>query len=308
MIDAHRLTAFVAVAEQQSFTKAATRLQVVQSAISAAIRNLERELGSDLFDRTTHGVVLTSAGHALLPPARAALEALQAAEDAVNEAAGGIRGAVVMGVMQAPSLRTLRLAERILAFSGTHPGVKVSLRNVGGSANMAQSVRDGDLDFAFAAALPSPMLGDLHTYPVTSEPMALLVPPAHALAGADRVALRDTAEEVFVDVPEGWGSRTIVDRAFAAHDLTRQIAYELNDAPAIIDFVAHGLGVTIIPPSFAIGSLDVVMVPLDAGEVPAFETCIVVSKVRRLSAAAAALLGAMRRDDLADPSAGRRNV
>src|ERR1700738_1080229 len=98
-VELRQLATFVAVAEEASFTRAADRLHVVQSAVSAGVRKLEKELGAMLFDRSTHSVKLTDAGHALLPEARATLAAAQAANDAVDEARGGLRGTVVLGTM-----------------------------------------------------------------------------------------------------------------------------------------------------------------------------------------------------------------
>ena len=83
-VELRQLAVFVAVAEEGSFTRAADRLHVVQSAVSAGVRNLERELGARLFDRSTHKVALSDAGRALLPEARATLEAAGAARDAVD--------------------------------------------------------------------------------------------------------------------------------------------------------------------------------------------------------------------------------
>ena len=90
---------FVVVAEERNFTRAAARLHVVQSGVSATIKALERELGAELLARTSRRVELTDAGTALLPKARAALEAAQAARDAVDEARGGVRGTLRIGTM-----------------------------------------------------------------------------------------------------------------------------------------------------------------------------------------------------------------
>src|SRR5919198_245380 len=98
-MELRHLATFVAVAEEGSFTRAAGRLHVVQSAVSAAVRALERELGVTLFDRSTHRVELTDAGRALLPEARRTLAAAAAARDAVDQLRGGLRGTVRLGMM-----------------------------------------------------------------------------------------------------------------------------------------------------------------------------------------------------------------
>ncbi|MBO0774454.1 MAG: LysR family transcriptional regulator, partial [Actinobacteria bacterium] len=98
-MELRHLEYFVAVAEELSFTRASRRLHVVQSGVSSAIQNLERELGSPLFDRDRHRVALTDAGQVLLPEARATLAAAQSAVDAVGEARAGLRGTLTIGTM-----------------------------------------------------------------------------------------------------------------------------------------------------------------------------------------------------------------
>src|SRR5579862_9866305 len=151
-MELRQLAAFVAVAEEGSFTRASDRLHVVQSAVSANIRNLERELGARLFDRTTHKVTLTEAGRALLPEARATLQATTAARDAVDAVRGGVRGTVVLGTMQGQG-NVVSVAAVLAEFRAQHPGVQVHIRHgAGGSGEMALQVREGQLDLAFVAA------------------------------------------------------------------------------------------------------------------------------------------------------------
>src|ERR1700759_5289904 len=148
-MELRQLAVFVAVADEGSFTRAADRLHVVQSAVSAGVRNLEKELGARLFDRSTHRVELTDAGRVLLPEARATLAAAQAARDAVDEARGGLRGTVVLGTMQAQGSRALDLVGVLAPFRAAPPAVEVAIRHSGGSSQMAQEVIDGLLDLAF---------------------------------------------------------------------------------------------------------------------------------------------------------------
>ena len=98
-VELRQLEYFVAVAEEQNFTRAAARLHVVQSAVSAAVKTLERELGASLLDRNSKRVRLTDAGAALLPRARIALDAARDARDAVAEVHGGLRGTLRIGTM-----------------------------------------------------------------------------------------------------------------------------------------------------------------------------------------------------------------
>src|SRR6201996_7254365 len=122
-MELHQLEYFVAVAEELSFTRGARRAHVVQSAVSAAITRLERELNAPLFERTRRRVALTDAGSALLPEARAALAAVQSARDAVAAVRGGLRGSVTLGMML--STGPLDMAAVLGRVSAAHPDVVV---------------------------------------------------------------------------------------------------------------------------------------------------------------------------------------
>src|SRR5580700_8703764 len=103
-MELRHLEYFVAVAEERNFTRAAARLHIVQSAVSAAVKSLEQELGAPLLDRTSKRVALTDAGAALLPKARATLDAARDARDTVDEVRGGLRGTLRIGTMTSVSL------------------------------------------------------------------------------------------------------------------------------------------------------------------------------------------------------------
>src|SRR3954470_21283123 len=186
-MELRHLATFVAVAEERSFTRASERLHVVQSAVSAGVRALERELGAALFERTTRQVELTDAGHVLLPEARATLPAARGAREAVEQVRGGLRGTVALGIMQGDALGVVNIARLLAAFRAEHPDVELHARP-SNSAAMAAQVRDGRLDFAFLA-LPSRRAPGLQLTPLSREPMPLAVRDGHRLAGRADVEL-----------------------------------------------------------------------------------------------------------------------
>jgi DNA-binding transcriptional LysR family regulator len=287
-VELRQLTTFVAVAEAGSFTRAADRLHVVQSAVSAGVRNLEKELGAELFDRSTHSVKLTDSGRALLPEARATLAAAQAARDAVDEVRGGVRGTVSLGTMQAQGMHAIDLAAILATFRAEHPAVEVDVRHSGGSIEMAREVRDGRLDLAFVALPGDPPAGVELTH-LATEPILLAVPVGHVLAGSADIALAALGEEVLVDFPEEWGIRMAVDSAFAAAGVTHTVAYEVNDTATMIGFVRNGLAIGLLPPSLVDPADEIAFVPI-RDRPPAFQTSIASPANRRLSAAARAML------------------
>jgi DNA-binding transcriptional LysR family regulator len=284
-VELRQLETFVAVAEEGSFTRAARRLHVVQSAVSAAVRRLERELDSQLFERTTHRVGLTDAGAALLPEARRTLAAAAAAREAVDEVRGGLRGTVVLGAMQAQAMRALTLAQLIAAFRVQHPDVEVLLRQAG-SFEMAAAVRDGRLDLAFVGIGRAP--AGVTLIQLAREPMQLVCSTAHPLARRQSVELDALVGEPFAELPQGWGTRVATDAAFAAAGLARNVAYEINDTASIFDFVRHGLAVAIMAPSFTEETTGIAFTPI-RHHAPIFETSLAVPTNRRPSAAATAL-------------------
>jgi DNA-binding transcriptional LysR family regulator len=287
-VELRQLTTFLAVAEAGSFTRAADRLHVVQSAVSAGVRNLEKELGAELFDRSTHSVKLTDSGRALLPEARATLAAAQAARDAVDEVRGGVRGTVSLGTMQAQGMHAIDLAAIVATFRAEHPAVEVDVRHSGGSVEMAREVRDGRLDLAFVA-LPGDAPAGVELTRLATEPVRLAVPAGHALARSTDIALAALGKEVLVDFPEEWGIRMAVDRAFAAAGVTHTPAYEVNDTATMVGFIRNGLAIGLLPPSLVDPADEIVFVPIRDSP-PAFQTSIASPANRRLSAAARAML------------------
>jgi DNA-binding transcriptional LysR family regulator len=292
-VELRQLATFVAVAEEGSFTRAADRLHVVQSAVSAGVRNLEKELGVMLFDRSTHSVKLTDAGRALLPEARATLAAAQAARDAVDEARGGLRGTVVLGTMQAQGMRAIDLAGILAAFRAEHPAVEVEIRHVGGSSDMAHEVRDGRLDLAFVA-LPGDGPSGLELIPLAREPIMLAIAAGHPLADRSDIELAALRNETLVDLPTGWGIRMAVNRSFASAGVTRTVTYEVNDTATMIDFIRNGLAIGLLPRSLVETTEDIAFVPI-RDHPPQFQTAIAIPANRLLAAATRAMLETIKR-------------
>jgi DNA-binding transcriptional LysR family regulator len=286
-VELRQLEVFVAVAEESSFTRAADRLNVVQSAVSAAVRNLERELGARLFDRSTHKVALSDSGRALLPEARATLAASVAARDAVAAVSGGVRGTILLGNLQAQGMRAIDLAGVLAEFRAEHPAVEVQIRQ-GSSLEMTTKVRDGQLDLAFVA-LPDQRFPGVKLIPLASEPIMLAVAADHPLAAHSRVDLAALGSETIIDFPDGWGIRMANDRAFAAAGVTRTIAYEVNDTGSVTGFISHGLAIGLLPASLFDNREGIVFVPI-RGRAPQFLTAIATPSNRRPSAASRALL------------------
>jgi DNA-binding transcriptional LysR family regulator len=283
-MELRQLNYFVTVAEECHFTRAAKRLHVAQSGLSASVRSLERELGADLFVRNTRQVRLTPAGTALLAEARRTLAASSACVDAVAAVQGLLRGSVVIGTLQC--LHVVHLPTVLSGFVSTHPGLDFELRT-GGSAELTEMVAQGKLDVAFVAR-PSVCPDDVVVTPLASEPMVLACAPTHPLASAARVPLTALAGERFVDFAPDWGPRDLVDSVVG----DRHVALEVTDVFSLLDLVACGLGVALVPQSFSVKTDRVQFVGL-VDRVPQWETVTVTATPP--SAAATALVSDVRR-------------
>jgi DNA-binding transcriptional LysR family regulator len=226
-VELRHLQYFVTVAEELNFTRAAARLHVVQSGVSAAIKSLERELGAELLHRTSKHVALTDAGAALLPGARATLEAARDARDALDQARGGLRGTLRVGTMS--SLGTLDLPALLGRYHRRYPEVILQTSVApSGSQGLVEALAEGRLDLAFVSVPGRAPVG-VDWRELESAPLDLVVPAGHRLAEADEVRIEMFADEPFVDFPIGYGNRSITDRAFALAGLQRHVAIEIAD-------------------------------------------------------------------------------
>ncbi|MDT4938450.1 MAG: hypothetical protein QOG80_2121 [Pseudonocardiales bacterium] len=285
-MELRHLEHFLAVAEEHSFTRAAARIHLVQSALSVSIQSLERDLGVQLFDRTTHRVELTDAGATLVAEARRTLEAADAARDAVADVHRGMRGTVRIGIMQ--SLALIDLAAMLTRYHRERPEVRlVPSATVGGSATLARDVVDGRLDLAFAA-LPAEYPAGLSVRRLASEEMMLACPPEHPFAKRRRIDLAELDGARFVDFPPGWGTRLSGDRLFRDAGLRRDVAVEVADVPTVSELVRAGFGFALLAPSTIPDVRRVVLRRVRPS--PEFTVSLVAPDERASSAATRALI------------------
>jgi len=196
-MDLRQLRYFVAVAEELHFSRAASRLNLAQSALSSQVRALEREVGGPLLVRSTRRVELTPAGERLLGDGREVLAAADGALERARALARGEAGAIVLGSM-GPAAGGL-LAPLLARFSSRHPGMRVEIRNLDFS-DMVDSVRERQVDLAFVyMPLDEP---DLEFIPLMTEPRVAVLPRNHRLARRRQVRPRDLRDETFIMQPE----------------------------------------------------------------------------------------------------------
>ncbi|GAA0460923.1 LysR family transcriptional regulator [Paractinoplanes deccanensis] len=303
-MELRQLEYFVAVTEEGSFTKGARRVRVAQSAVSATIQKLERELGLPLFTRDSAGIALTDAGAALLPEARALLSAERRARETVDQVRGGLRGTVRVGTLVSIGARpasqgpiVVDLPAVLGRFHVTHPLVTFRLRTAPtGSAGHLAAVAADELDLALVCTREQP--GGVRLHHLGSVRLCFVCSRRHPLAEASSVRLEELAGETFIDFPIGWGNRTLTDRAFAGAGIARNVPFEAADQDTALGLVRNGLGVALLPRSGSeeegLSVVDIEDADLD------LPVAVAMPGDRRPSAATAALLTSILR------AAGRR--
>jgi DNA-binding transcriptional LysR family regulator len=250
-MELRQLEYFVAVVEEANFTRAATRLHVAQPGVSAQIRQLERELGEELLDRSGRTVRLTEVGAAVLPYARAALGAVAGARDAVAEFTGLIRGHVNVGMVSSVSTHELDLVGLLADFHQRHPEVEMTL-SADGSGQLLQDLQAGRLDVAFIGLAADPPPGiDIHV--VVDERLVAMVSHDDPLATTDTIELTELAGRTLIGLPRGTGLRACVDDAFARVGPRPRMSFEADDPRVLAQLAGRGLGVAILPESLLEG-------------------------------------------------------
>ncbi|MFW6640680.1 LysR family transcriptional regulator [Nocardiopsis algeriensis] len=237
----------VAIAETNSFTRAAERCLVAQSALSHQIARLERELGAKLFERTSRRVRLTPAGAAFLPAARQCLDAAERAAAGAAAAVGEVRGRLAVGLI--PTVAAVDVPGALRDFRQRYPHVRIGLC-VGASDDLVEQVREGALEVAFLGLPTTVIPRGVNTYELARDRHVAVVAPDHPLAEESTVDLRRLSAEVFVDMPAGTAGRIQSDLAFSAAGLSRDVTFEVTSADYMARLVGEGLGVALLPSTY----------------------------------------------------------
>lgn len=241
---------FVAVAGELSFTRAAERVHVVQSALSTAVAKLERELQVQLFDRSRQQIQLTAAGERFRVHANDVLRVARTAADSVSEFRGSLSGTVEFGSLI--SFGPMDVARALGDFHNANPFVRLRLRlSQSGASAYLSALLDGSLDLALVS-VPNRFPPQLDMRLLFEEPMVFVCRDDHAMARRKRLRLADVAGEELISYPPEFGLRRLIDDAFHAAGVSPRTFYEVPAGFAdIADLVANGLGTTFMPESEA---------------------------------------------------------
>jgi DNA-binding transcriptional LysR family regulator len=247
-MELRQLEYFLAVAEEANFTRAAKRVHISQSGVSAQIRQLERELGATLIDRSGRTARLTSAGAAALDHARSVLAAVNAIRHAVDEVNGLIRGRLVVGMVTACTVTPL--FDALAGFGKAHPHIELSLIE-DNSDRLIERVRTGRADLALVGTSGTAP-EEFEVLPLVSERLVAAVPLRHRLATRRRVSLTDIVEYPIICMPKGTGVRTVFDQGCVTAGIRADISMQASAPTAVADLAIRGLGIAILSESMAL--------------------------------------------------------
>jgi DNA-binding transcriptional LysR family regulator len=246
-MDERRLQYFLAVVDEGGVTRAAKRLHVAQPSLSQALRALETELGSELFQRVGRRVRLSAAGEAFVGPARQALRAIDEARGAVAE----VRD-LNTGTLEVAALATLAvdpMATLVGRLRALHPGVRVRMLEPESAEGVTSLVHDGTCELG-AAHLSLPHEG-LEAQPLGDQELLFALPPGEEGDVSRPLRPRELARTPLVVSPPGTSTRILLEQALAAVGVTPEIAVETAAREAIIPLVLSGAGAALLPAPLA---------------------------------------------------------
>lgn len=264
-MELRQLTYAVAVADAGSFTAAARRCHVSQSALSTQVAQLENELGARLFTRTTRRVSLTESGLLFIPGARQLLADTANLRAQVSAHSTASRTTLRVGGTQTAN-RVLQLAAALGELHRRHPRVRITM-TTGPSAELLDAVAGGTLDVALASMVPGrPDSGVVFRALCPPEPLVAIVPAAAVRDGQTSVGLSQLAAAgPFIEFRTGTLLRTMLDTTFRDAGLHREIMFELGQIADVARCAMNGLGAAIVPKSFTddLCSAQSVVLPID---------------------------------------------
>ncbi len=242
-MEMRQLKAFVLIAETRTFTAAAQRLHVTQAAISMQIRQLETEVGSQLFVRTPRRVVLTEAGEKLLERAQLILREHDVALVELAELAGAERGRLRIGSASA-MVSADPLPQVLKELRAHHPHAEISVAT-GTSASLVKQILAGELDMAFVS-LPVEAR-NIDTEVLSRDQLVAIASPHHRFARQRVISGFALAGEKLILGERGGNTRRLIDEFFAQAGLKPTVAMELSRQTAIKNMVEADMGVGIVP-------------------------------------------------------------
>ncbi len=236
-----QLSIFDAVARHGSISRAASELNLTQPAVSMQVKQLEDQIGLKLIEQIGKRMCLTEAGQVLRVHADRINAQISELETAMEEFHALERGVLRLAVV---STANYFLPERIADFTRRHPGVRVSLAVVNRDAVLA-SLAENRTDLAITGAPPE--TADVIARNFMDNPLVVIGPPDHPLAGEKTIPIARLADETIVLREPGSGTRATIERYLSEHKVPYRPGCELSSNEAVKQAVQAGLGIAIVP-------------------------------------------------------------
>ena len=247
-MDLRDLQVFLSVARHLNFTRAGEEVNLSQPSVSVRMRQLERDLGSKLFDHLGKRIALTEAGKLLVPYAGRVIAAMDDASNAIGELQGLERGSLRIGASTTPGMYLI--PRTIAHFKQRYPKIEIHLA-VKDTQQIEEGVIRNEFDFGFVGGH---LAGDeVDVLPWMTDELILIVPVGHRLAGRRRVKPQDLSKEQFIFREQGSATRAVVAAHLRKWLIEARAVMEMANPESVKKAVQNGLGIAFIS-SFAVES------------------------------------------------------
>ena len=241
ILETSQISAFIAVVEHQSFTKAAEVLDLTQPSLSARIISLEKEMNEKLFQRTGRGVRLTDAGKALVPYAERILQFIVDGKEAVWGVHSNSAGKIRIG--SARAICAYVLPSIVEKFRTLYPGVDVTIKT-GRSSDIVDMVLEDDVEIGLTRSIYHPDLQVRHLY---DEQIVLVTAPSHKFAIHGKASIYDVASQPLILYDKGSSYFVLINRVVREAGIAPNVTMDLDSIEATKKMIERGLGLSFLP-------------------------------------------------------------
>ena len=246
-MDLQQMRYALAVVDTGTFTGAARACLVAQPSLSQSVRNLERELGADLFHRIGRRTLVTAAGHAFADAARIALRAADAVRVEVSAVAGVLAGS--LDLVSLPTLALDPITPLVGAFRTAHPQVLVRLAHPDGTDDLVRSVQTGVSEVGITATASALTARGLISHRLGRQEVVAVLPPGSPRRATITAAA--FARQPLVTNPVGTNTRSLLEALLTAAGVVARIAVETDQREAVVPLVLAGAGAALLPRAMA---------------------------------------------------------
>jgi len=265
---------FRVLASLEHYTRAANQLYITQPSLTNAISVLEKELGTQLFEKKGRNTQLTKYGRFFLTYVNTALDTLEKGEKELRQLTSPSLGTIDFAFIY--TLGPHFVPTMIQAFSSESGNENISFSfNEGNTKNIAQGLKAGKFDLAFCSFLEDEP--DIDFIPLVQQELVIIVPNNHPLANCDSIDLKDTASYPFVFFNKQSGIRPLIDSLFEKVGVTPRIVCEVEEDNSMAGLVSINYGIAIIPRIWSLNHFDVKILPIHT---PSHERFIYIASMK----------------------------